>query len=169
MTDITPNIPAHLLDLDLNKVDTSFPVVKAGIYDVIIKEIAVVDNKAADAKNLELKLSTTTQVQGVKGESFDVGHVINYRLSLKTKTDKLSEDKMVEIVYKGVAKLLQAVRPPVDGLKVRDIFDGSLEVKCKALAGRQLRIKLDALPERRDKDTQKTLAPSNDVAQFIKV
>jgi hypothetical protein len=31
-----------------------------------------------------------------------------------------------------------------------------------------IRVKLDALPERRDKDSGKTLPPTNDIAQFIK-
>lgn len=163
------SLPAALLDLDLNQVDTSFPVVKGGIYDMVIKDCGVADTKAGDAKNFVFKLATTIQTEGVKGEKFEPGHIITSQISLKTVSDKKTPVQMAEIVFKNVSRFVQAIRPTVSGITVRDIFDGSFEVKCKGYQGRQVRVKLDALPERRDQQTQKTLPPSNDIAQFIKV
>jgi len=159
---------SNLLDLDLNSVDTSFPIIKAGIYDMTIKESTVSDNKAQDGKNWVIKLATTIPTTGIKGESFDIGQVVTTQLSLKTKSDKKTEDQMKEIIVKNAARILQAIKPPVSGITGKDLFNGDFEVKCKALQGRNVRVKLDALPERRDKDSGKTLSPSNDVAQYIK-
>jgi len=160
--------PKSLLDLDLNSVDTSFPIIKAGIYDMVIKESSVADNKASDGKNWVFKLATTIPTDGVKGEKFDIGHIVTSQLSLKTKSEKKTEDQMKEIIVKNAARILQAIRPPVTGITGKDLFDGSFEVKCKALQGRMIRVKLDALPERKDKESGKTLSPTNDIAQFIK-
>ena len=165
MSDPTTN----LLDLDLGQVDTSYPVIKGGIYDMVVKNIEVVDNKSQDGKNLKIVLATTAPTTSVNNEKFEPGQLVTTQLSLKTKSEKRDEAGMKEIIVKRVATFLQATRPPVIGIKGSDLFDGSIATKCNVFVGRSVRIKLDALPEGRDMASGKTLPPRNEVTQFIKV
>lgn len=157
-------VPPELLDLDLSGIDTSFPVVKAGLYELIVKESDVVRNNADNGDLWVLKLSPVNDVQDVKGQPLKASSVtIFHRVGLTT-TEKYTP----EGVAKNVARVIQAVKPLVTGITTRDIFDGSFKVKCKSLQGRMLQAKVDALPERRDKATGKNLPPGNEISQLVK-
>jgi len=153
----------ELLDTDLSSIDTSFPVIASGIYDLVIKDSKVEPNKAGDGDLWTVQLATTTPVQTIKGETLAPGQVVFNRMSLKP-TDKYTKDA----IAKNVARFLQAVKPTVAGIKASDLFDGGIKTKCKVLAGRMVRAKVDALPEgRTDKKTGKTLDASNEISKFF--
>ena len=56
----------EILDLDLTSIDTSFPVVRGGMYDLVVKESDVIRNKADNGDLWVLKLSPITYLDRVK-------------------------------------------------------------------------------------------------------
>ncbi len=159
-------VPPHLLDLDLGSIDTSFPVIKSGMVDLVIKECTIVRNSNNDGDLWTIKMATTRVQKGVKGEDIKDGAVVFHRISL-TPTDKYD----VEGILKNTARFTQAVKPQV-AIKVpafiQAIQDGSIAQIVKLFEGRQITCKLEALPEGVDKKSGRTLPPRNEISQFEK-
>jgi hypothetical protein len=158
------SIPPELLDLDLTSVDTSFPVIRSGLYELIVKDSDVVRNNADNGDLWVLKLSPTTDCQDTKGAPMKAaGVTIFHRVGLST-----TEKYPPEAVAKNVARVIQSIKPVVTGITTRDLFDGSFKTKCKALQGRMLQAKVEALPEGKDKSSGKSLPPRNEISQLVK-
>lgn len=156
--------PPALLDLDLNSIDTSFTVVKSGMYDLIVKESSVEKTSSGEGDMWVVKLATIKEAMTQKdGSVVAPGHTLFHRVGL-TQTDKYT----LEGVAKNVARVVQAIKPAVLGISVRDLSDGSFATKCKLFEGRMLQAKVEALPEGRDKKTNKSLPPRNELSQFVK-
>lgn len=159
-----PNIPPALLDLDLGTIDTSFPVIRGGMYELVITDATVERTAAGTGDMLTVKFATTIDVKGVKGEDYKAGKTTLFHRVGLTPTDKYDH----EAIAKNVARLIQAVKPPVSGIKVVDIFNGGLATACKVLQGRMVQAKVEALPEGLDKKSGKTLPPRNEITQLVK-
>lgn len=80
-----------VLDQDLTNVDTTFPLLKEGIYNLEVVSLAAVDNKDKTAKNIEIKLKTTAPCNDTKGNEIQPGFGIFYRIPLG-QTEKYSID-----------------------------------------------------------------------------
>lgn len=159
----TSNVPPELLDLDLSSIDTSFTVIKAGFYDLVVKESDVAENKDKTGNLWTLKLATTRATTDIKGNEVKEGHVLYHRVSLAP-TDNYNH----EAVAKNAARFIQACKPQVTGITAKDLFNGDFNTKCKVFAGRMLQAKVEALPEGVDKKTSKMLPPRNEISQLVK-
>ena len=159
-------VPQHLLDLDLGGIDTSFPVLKGGMYDLVIKECKVAKNKAGDGDLWTIKMATVKDAKSVKNDPINAGAVVFHRVGL-TATEKYD----VEGILKNVARFTQAVKPAV-AIKVAAFVDalqnGGIETMVKLFEGRMVTAKLEALPEGVDKSSGRTLPPRNEISQFEK-
>ena len=153
--------PPELLDLDLANVDTSFPVLRHGLYELVVKEASVEKTAAGDGEMLVLQLATTQPAKDVKGNTLNPGTILFHRVGLKP-TDKYDYLAIV----KNVARVTQAMKPQVS-MKADSIFNG-FSSACKAFAGRLLTAKIEALPEGVDKKSGRSLPPRNEISQFEK-
>src|SRR2546421_10633646 len=153
--------PPELLDLDLASVDTSFPVLRPGLYELVVKEASVEKTAAGDGEMLVLQLATTQPAKDVKGNTLNPGTILFHRVGLKL-TDKY--DHMA--IVKNVARFTQALKPQVS-MKADVIFNG-FSSACKAFVGRLLTAKIEALPEGVDKKNGRSLPPRNEISQLEK-
>ena len=162
----TLQVPPHLLDLDLGSIDTSFPVLKGGMYDLVIKKSEVGRNKNNDGDLWTVQLSTVKDSKGVKGDDIKAGATVFHRVGL-TPTEKYD----IEGILKNVARFTQAVKPAV-AIKVSSFVqalqDGGIQTMVKLFEGRMVTAKLEALPEGVDKSSGRTLPPRNEISQFEK-
>lgn len=159
-------VPPELLDLDLSSIDTSFPVVAGGLYDLVVKESDVIRNKNDNGWLWVVKLNPVNDVKDIRGQPLKAASAtLFHRVSL-TPTDNYDAAS----VAKNTARFIQAMKPTVTGITSRDLFPDAegFKVKCKAFVGRMLQAKVDALPDRKDKNTGRTLPPGNEISQFVK-
>lgn len=68
MTDIEPIV----LDVDLNQVDTSIPVIKPGLYDMEVADITKEENKDKTGYNLKVKFVTKEPAKSHKDEEQEI-------------------------------------------------------------------------------------------------
>lgn len=71
------------LDVDLSQVDTSMPVIKAGLHDFKVYDIAKVENSRKDGYNLEVILVTTVDEETVQGPVVKAGFPLKMWLALQ--------------------------------------------------------------------------------------
>jgi hypothetical protein len=117
----------ELLSTDMSKVDTSFPLIKEGLYDVVVDDISLVDNKAKTGKNIMIKLKTTAQTQDVKGNVMNPGMVLTTYIALAE-----SEKYDKEAIKRNVATFVQSVGQGITQLAPLDQFKGKIvRVKVK--------------------------------------
>lgn len=78
------------LDVDLSQVDTSFPVLVAGLKDLTVKAFTKEENKAKNGFNLVVELATTTADKTVTDADVPAGFVLKkwYPLQDKPGTTK---------------------------------------------------------------------------------
>ena len=154
--------PPELLDLDMGSFDTSFAVIKPGLYELVVKEVTV-DRTADDTGDmLVAKLATTRDATDVKGVTVKQGHTIFHRVGLRP-TDKY--DHMA--IAKNVARFTQALKPSVS-FKAAELFNGGLKTLCKTFEGCMIQAKVEALPEGVDKKSGRSLPPRNEISQLVK-
>lgn len=158
-------VPQHLLDLDTGSIDTSFPVLRGGMYDLVVKSSEV--GKSNDGGPLWIiKLATIREEKGVKGDVIKAGSVVFHRISL-TQTDKYDG----EAIIKNACRFMQACKPAVS-LKVGDFVSainaGEAGSLVKLFEGRQVTVKIEALPEGFDKKANRQLPARNEISQFEK-
>lgn len=95
--------PADILSVDLSGVDTSFPLLPAGLYDLVVDGVKVEPNKAGNGRNVVIALKTTTDTTSVKGEALNKGFPITTYISL-TPAEKYNEAS----IKRGLALFQQA-------------------------------------------------------------
>jgi len=106
------NIP--LVDLNLNEMDTSLPLIPNGIYDLVVAKSEVIDPTTADevpSWKLELKTTQpTTSLPNSKGqiEQLPPGHPVYTQTQLEP-TGKAT----LKMCAGNVAQIIQSMRPPV--------------------------------------------------------
>ena len=61
------------LNIDLTQVDTSFPVLAPGTYQMRIDEVVIAPNKAGTGSNLVVSFATTDEEQTKNGDSLKPG------------------------------------------------------------------------------------------------
>lgn len=163
MSELT--VPQHLLDLDTGSIDTSFPVLRGAMYDLVVASSEI--GKSNDGGPLwVIKLNTIREAKGVKGEDIPKATLF-HRVSLNP-TDKYDG----EAIVKNACRFMQACKPPVS-LKVADFVNavnkGEAGPMVKLFEGRQVTAKVEALPEGFDKKSNRNLPARNEISQFEKV
>src|SRR5262245_17528958 len=123
--------PADILDVDLNTVDTKFPVIKGGLYDLKLLESSIGDNADKTGETWTLKFATTTETTSTANELLPPGTVSFDRVGLTT-TAKYTK----EMIARNVGAVVQGANPKVEGMTMRSFRD-----RHKELVGRIFRVK----------------------------
>lgn len=144
------------LDLDLNSVDTSMPLINGGeIVDFIVAKVE--KKKTADGKAdfLALDLKSTSVAKGLKGDDLQPGvHV--YDNVMLAPTGKATWD----MVVKNIASVTQGAGIATN---LNDFLNGGFS----SLQGASVRAKVGYTPEGPDKKGVHRRA-KNEIALYIK-
>src|ERR1700679_4010636 len=110
----------ELLDADLATVDTSFPVIKKGLYDLKIVETEVKEN---ESKTLMLTYEPLEPTVSDKGENLEAGTRVFDNINLAV-TGKAK----VSFIKQNVAAFVQALEAPA-GWTIRRLMTSNPELK----------------------------------------
>lgn len=143
------------LDIDLNSIDTSFPLIAAGaIVDMSIDKVEAATTKA-NSPMLKLTFKSTTPVQSVKGDVLPPGVTVFHNLNLAA-TGKATP----QMVAQNIAQLTQALC--MSGTLGEFINGGYMTMQ-----GKVVRAKIAYIPEGPDKSGTLRKA-KNEISSFIK-
>ena len=145
----TDNTIPDFLAGDLSTLDTSMPLLKEGIYDLLVAKVEVKTNTNG-ISNLRLAFRTTQDGFSTTEEPLHKGFPINHSICL-TQTGGLTSD----MIRRSCASLVQAAGK-TNFLPVSQ-FEGEI-IRCK------VRIQ----PERVDKKTGLEYPASNSISSFVK-
>ena len=126
---------AGVLDEDVSDVDTSFPLLSEGLYDMEIQEVTEESNKAKTGTNLKIVVVTTKDSVSPKGEALNRGMKLTSYIGL-TETEKYNTDS----IKRNVAGFVQAVGCGITKVKPFDQFKGKI-----------VRVKVSIRPAGKDK------------------
>jgi|SRR6266536_97819 len=143
------------LDVNVDDIDFSYPIIPAALYDFRIKSVEVKPNKEGSGENLVFQLATQTEIQSVKGESVPIGFVLTHNISLR-ETEKYT---LIEI-GKRIAAVAQAAQ--VRGVTPRDIIRNPQQ-----LVGRVVTAKVQISKERTDARTGTTYNERSEIHSFV--
>lgn len=153
----------NILDLDLNEIDTQFPLLAPGLYELRIADSTVDDSVGGDAKLWKLTFETTQESSSVKGETLAPGLPLYHTITLTPKGKAT-----MELILRNVASVVQACTPPVQGIKGSSIVDGSFANLANVFLGKTLSAKVDIEKERKGNDGR-TYPERNVIVKFIKL
>lgn len=143
------------LDLDLNSIDTSFPLIANGaIVDLSIDKVEAATTKA-NSPMLKLTFKTATPVQSVKGDNMAPGVTVFHNLNLAA-TGKATP----QMVSQNIAQLTQALGM---GGTLGEFINGGY----MTMQGKVVRAKVAYIPEGPDKGGTLRKA-KNEISSFIK-
>src|ERR1019366_4335529 len=146
---------ALALDMDLNSIDTSFPLIAAGaIADFQVEKIEAVTTKA-NSPMLKLTLKSTSPVASVKGDTLNPGVTVFHNINLAP-TGKAT----AQMVAQNIAQFTQAMG--ITGTLGAFINGGYMQAQ-----GRTVRVKVAYIPEGPDK-TGVVRKAKNEVSSFVK-
>lgn len=114
-TSTAPTSTTDIYDEDISKVDTSFSVLSANVYDLEIVAATKARNNAGTGDNLKIQFKTLSNGISTQGETMAAGATIHHNISLAV-TEKYSATS----IKKAVAQLGQAAK--VTGT-VRELMD----------------------------------------------
>ena len=147
------NIVAPPLDLDLNSIDTSMPLLAAGIYDMVV---AKVEQKSTKLGAPMLAIDLTTTGPGVSQDGNQLGAGVHVFTNINMQPTGKST---WEIVLKNIAAVTQ-------GLGVATTY-GELTANPQMLQGKTARVKLSVAPSGTDKNG-KTFRAKNEIEVWMK-
>ena len=143
------------LDIDLNSIDTSFPLIQNGaIVDLTVDKVENVQTKA-NSPMLKLTLKTTTPVASVKGDTLNAGVTVFHNINLAP-TGKATG----QMVAQNIAQFTQALG--LGGTLGEFINGGYMQAQ-----GRSVRAKIAYIPEGADK-TGVIRKAKNEISSFVK-
>jgi len=143
-----------LLSTDLNTLDTSRTLIKAGLYDLRIAK-AEVGQSSSGKRMATLTLETTKPAKSDKDKPVEAGHPLFTQVMLES-----SGGATPEIVSRNVAQLVQAVGG-IPGATLNNT-----DQWVPKLNGKTLSAQVDLDPER-ERDG-KVFDPRNNVRRFVK-
>jgi len=143
------------LDTKVDDIDISYPIIPAGLYDLVIDKVSVEENKDKDGKNFVLSLKTQSPVQSIKGNPVAAGFQLTYIISLKE-----SEKYTLVDIGKRIATVAKAAG--VFGVSPRDIINDPTRLK-----GRVVTAKVQVSQERTDPRSGRIYEPRSEIASFV--
>jgi hypothetical protein len=115
------------LNTPVGDIDTSFPLLAAGLYDMEIADAVVGPAKGNPThQTLKVTLKTTHDAPDVKGQMVNKGFPIYHHIALTP-----SEDMPIDKIKKNVAALGQ--RAGASKLSVRDLLNNPTVMKGKVV------------------------------------
>jgi hypothetical protein len=154
---------ADPLDIDVNDIKTGYPIITAGLYDMVL-EATLEDNKDKTGKNIVLKHKTTRVAKTPQGEEIEPGRVVITKWIPVTPISRPGKTPYdASSIARAIAAPAQACQPPITGtprliIANPTVFNGKV-VRCKVVIS----------PERVDKDTGRAYDESNDIVKYLKV
>ena len=146
-------ITAPPLDLDLNSIDTSMPLLAEGIYDLQVANVGT-KTTAANQPMLTLDLVTTAPAQAQDGTQLGAGIHVFHNLNLQP-----SGKATWEIVLRNIAEVTQA-------MGVATTY-GELTANPQLLAGKTPRCKVVCVPAGVSK-SGKAFKAKNEISTWMK-
>jgi hypothetical protein len=146
-------ITAPPLDLDLNSIDTSMPLLAEAIYDLLVAGVTQ-KSTAAGAPMLSLDLVTTAPSQAQDGSQLGAGIHVFHNLNLQP-----SGKSTWEIVARNIAEVVQA-------LGVATTY-GELVANPQVLMGKTARCMVACVPAGVSK-TGKAFKAKNEISNWMK-
>jgi hypothetical protein len=156
-------MPNPQLDNDLATLDTSRPVLVAGLKDLKLEAIELADNNDKDGKLLKYRVSTTAPDMRTNGEAIPSASLFG-QISIKA-TPKFSAKE----VERHVGEFCQCFRLAPGLVAPADVWTNELATKLQPLVGQIGRCRVDVRKERTDSKTGRTYPESNEVVAFLKV
>jgi hypothetical protein len=128
------------IDVDLTTVDTSYPVLAAGVYPFKVDTAIVKPNKANTGHLLELDCELLVDATDSKGKPIKAGYKMTHRCGLSP-TDKYS----LEDIAKNVATIQDAIL----GHRVAlDAFDTDMLIGQRFIAKTKVTAETNEYPEK---------------------
>lgn len=140
-----------LLNADLSGVDTSFPVLAAGVVSCVIAAMSVGESKEKKTPMLVIKLTTAAAAQSTKGVSINAGFPIRDQVVLQASYEEDGTTKKYDPL-----KRLATIKEAVFGEKSGPFGDPALYVGKPVT----IRIKIESSVEFGDQ---------NKVAGYVKL
>ena len=147
------NITAPPLDLDLNSIDTSMPLLAEGIYDLVVAGVTS-KSTAAGSPMLSLDLVTAAPAQAQDGSQLGAGIHVFHNINLQP-----SGKSTWEIVARNIAEVVQS-------LGVQTTY-GDLTANPQMLVGKTARAKVVCVAAGVSK-TGKAFKAKNEVNNWLK-
>jgi len=152
-----------LLDMSLNEIETSLPVIVSDYYDLQIKESEIVEpDDASKAPAWKLQLVTTGPTNTIpnpqtgKSEHLEIGHPIFNHQQLAP-TGKAT----AKMIGQNVGAIVQAIKPTMPSVQLHTIRDWH-----KTTIGKMVRVKVIIQPAgSKDGKSWKT---SNKIDEWVK-
>lgn len=153
------------LDLDLNTVDTSMPLIAEGsIVDMQIAKVELKPTSTPGNNMLNIDFKTTTPSKAVDGADLGAGVHIFHNINLAP-----SGKATWEMVGKNIAQLTQAAQIQIPGTGFTEQL-GNLSTNYVAiLQGQNVRAKLKVTPAGVNPKNGKSFNAKNEVSVFMKV
>lgn len=158
-------IVAPPLDIDLNTVDTSMPLIADGsIADLQIKKVELKNTSTPGVQMLAIDFATTSPTKAQDGADLGAGIHVFHNLVLVP-----SGKGTWDMVARNVGALVQNAGVQVPGSSFAEQLQNLTANYVALLQGAQVRAKLKVQPEGVDKKTGKSFRAKNEVSVFMKV
>lgn len=111
------------LGIDLNEVDTSRPVLKAGVYSMKVNRVEVSENSAGTGRNLVVDFALTAPGESVKGEQINPGFSVRNYYPLQPSEKNPDSDfwkQNLARLQDAVLGTSQGNRPPLNPGELRE-------------------------------------------------
>lgn len=144
------------LDTNVNDIDTSYPVIPAGLYDLRVKSVKREPTKDGTGERLTIALELTAPTVSTTGQPINVGHQITHYVGI---TPKEATDGKRAYGNTEIAKSLASIAKAAGILCTpRDILSNPV-----ILEGKTVRTKVGV-----SKETEEFSA-SNKVKDFVEL
>lgn len=142
------------LDMNVEDVDLSYPIIPAGIHEFKITKAEVKPNAEGSGNNLVLTLQATSDKQSIKGETV-------HNFTLTTVISLTETEKWLAVdIGRRIATVCQAA-------ELRGVSPRQIITEPNRLVNRVVQVKTQVSQERTDKKTGRIYEPRTEVASFV--
>lgn len=152
------NAGAPPLDLDLNTVDVSRPLLADGVYDLTISKAELKSAAGGTNNMLSLEMKTTAPAKARDGADIGAGGCVVFHNIMLAPSGKSNWD----MIKRNAGELVQGVRPTVPGAGL-----GNVQVWVPQLTGKLVRVNVGWAPAGTSPKNGKSFKEKNEVRYFV--
>lgn len=157
---MSQDIFAMLANTDLNEVDTSYPVLAAGVYEFRIKSAEKKTSERTGGEYLLFQCELLSDdAQDINGSAIGQGYLMRHMISL-TPSERQLAKKSLEDCQKDI---MSSVCKFLDAIMLNRVWDETLE----SYTGMTFFAKTKVGKERTDERTGDVYPPSAEFASFL--
>lgn len=121
------------LNIDIKDTDTSFPVLKAGMHEMIIKETNIAPNKAGNGNNLLVVFATTEESESLSGDTLKPGFTVRkyYPLQDSEKDNSMWKRNLATLIDAALKIKNPSDRPLITEEVIASLRGESVKVTTK--------------------------------------